>query len=65
MGVEDLQVFQEQRQHPGNWHNTPRNGRRESNAMKFITTIREQALDLSRADAARLRVGGVEPEVVP
>lgn len=30
--------------------------------MKFITTIGEQALDLRRADAARLRVGRVEPE---
>jgi len=65
MSVEDFQVFEEQCQHPRERHNAPRDGRSERDAMKFITTIGEQPFDLRRANAARLRVDRVEPEVVP
>ena len=42
----------------------PHEGWRERDAMKFITAIGKQLLDLCGADAARSRVGRVEPEVV-
>lgn len=32
--------------------------------MKFISAIGKQVFDLRRADAVRLRIGRVEPEVV-
>jgi len=65
MAIEDFQAFQKQGKHPRDWHNTPREGRREGDAMKFVTAIGKQLPDFFWADAARLRISGIEPEVVP
>ncbi len=65
MRIEDFQAFQKQAQTPRDGSQFAGDGRREGDAMKFITAIGEEAFDLCRADAARLRVGGVEPEIVP
>ena len=37
--IEDFQAFQEQCQHPRDWHNAPRDGWRESDAMKFRAAV--------------------------
>ena len=64
MRIKDFQAFEKQAQSPGNWYQSTRDGRREGDAMKFIMAIGKQSLDLGRTNAARLRIGGVEPEVV-
>ena len=70
--IEDFQAFEEEAQAPGDGREFAGDGRREGDAMKFIVAIGEQALDpstglrtgLCGTDAACLRVGWVEPEVV-
>jgi hypothetical protein len=64
VGIEDFQAFEKQAQSPGERNEPARNGRSEGDAMKFITAIGKQLLDFFGADAARLRIGGVEPEVI-
>jgi chromatin remodeling complex protein RSC6 len=64
VGVEDSQPFEEQAQPPGNGRQPAGDGRRKSDTMEFITTIGKQAFDFKWGHTARLRVNGVEPEVI-
>ena len=64
MGVEQLQAFQEESQYPGDLYHASGNRRGQRNSVKFKDTVRKKPTNLRRANAARLRVGGIEPEVV-
>lgn len=52
VGVENLEVFEEQAQAPGYGNQTTGDGRREGNALKLTGTIFEQAFDLGGGDTA-------------
>ena len=65
MTVEYFQAFQKQRQQPGNWHYPAGEGRGEGEAAEVEGAAGEEGADFFGTDAAGLRVGGVEPEVVP
>lgn len=64
MGVEDFQAFEEVTQSPGDGREFAGDGRGEGDLAEFAAAVGKQLFDLRRADAARLRVDGVEPEVV-
>ena len=65
MRVKNFQAFKEETESPGQRNQPARDGWCEGYAMKFVAAIREQTFNLCWTDAMRLRVGGVEPEVVP
>lgn len=64
VGIEYLQAFEKEAQSPGDRCQFTGNGWCKGDAMKFITAIGKQLLDLCRANAARLRIGGIEPKIV-
>lgn len=55
MGIENCQPLQPIGQHPRKWHNAPREGWRESDAMKFITAIGKQASNFRWANFSGFR----------
>ncbi len=65
MCVEHLQPFQHGAQQPGDRNQLAGNRRGQSDAVELIVAAGEQAAHFRRADAARLPVRGVEPEIVP
>lgn len=64
VGVEDFQAFEEVTQSPGDGREFAGDGRGEGDLAEFAAAVGKQLFDLRRADAARLRVDGVEPEVI-
>jgi len=65
MGVEDAQAFKEQGEWPGERGDPAGDRRRQRDFAKNVFAAGEELADFSRLDTARLRVGGVEPEIVP
>jgi len=65
MAVENAQFFQRQRQTPRERRQAACQRRGQGDAFEVERAAWEQVLDFLRADAARLRVGGVPPEIVP
>ncbi len=57
-------AFEEEAEPPGNGNQPAGDGRRKGDAMKFIPAMGKQVLDLCGANAMRLFVDRVEPEVV-
>lgn len=65
MGVEDRQAFKQQGKLPGERGEKTSDWRSQGGPAENPPAVREQTAHLLRADAARLRVGRVEPEIVP
>ena len=65
MRIEDFQALQQQTKPPGERRQPARERRRQGDACEGKGATWKQAPDLGWPDAARLRVGRVEPEIIP
>jgi len=65
MGVEDPEAFEQQGERPGERGDPAGNRRGEDDLAKNVLAIGEEQPDFNWLDAARLRIGRVEAEIVP